>query len=350
MDLTEQIKELRKSGRIEVSAVSGYNYYLVPRELCVGERIPVALHRESGAVYWMHPGPVVDRSQAREQVQWYRDFILKPAPKRWLQWPVDMVRINVDEFPDTPQQLYFVFPVRAMPELEPIKKLLYVNKRHDILDWRTDLIRKTVCSFLQAVDAVHEAGYSYNDFNIRRIGWDQSTGRVYLFYNDAVRKRGNDDVRNVLDPAITATEFAPSFEGVDRDLYAVAAILFRLMIGRLPYQGWQIENNTHVFDHNYYDLDREEAYRTYFERYHASSCFVFDPDDDTNRLSPGSEDDQPRERWEKLPGRIRDMFLSALAYTAPARRDKMVLYTPRQWLTALERCCWKKDEGDRSDE
>lgn len=338
MVLKKQSNELRKSGRIEVSVVSGYNYYHVPKKLRAGDRIPEALHGASDVKYSMHPGPMVDRSRVREQVQWYRDLILKPPPKLWLQWPVDMVRICFGEGRRAREQLYFVFPDQDKPELEPIKKLLYVDKRHDILDWREDLIQKTVCSFLQAVDAVHEAGYSYNDFNIDRIRWDPSTGRVYLLYNDAIRKRGGDDADNGLDPAVMAVEFAPSVEGVDRDLHAVAAILFRLMIGRLPYQGWQIEQNTHVFDHNYYDLDREEAYRSYFERYHANSCFVFDPADDSNRLSPGSEDDQPRERWERLPGRIRNMFLSALAYTDPAKQSKMILYTPRQWLTALERC------------
>lgn len=349
MDLTEQIKKLRRSGRVVVSAVSGYNYYLVPEDVDEGAVIPVAQHRESGVLYWMHPGPVMEKSEVREQVQWYRDFILNPAPKRWLQWPVDMIRVCRNKSGETKEQLYFVFPHRPMPELEPIKKLLYLNRKNDILDWRTDRIRRVVCSFLQAMDAIHESGYSYNDFNINRICWESATGRVYLFYNDAVRKRENDNARNALDPERMAVEFAPSFEGVDRDLYAIAAILFRLMIGRLPYQGWQIVKNTYVFDHNFYDLDQEDAYRSYFERYHSSNCFVFDPADASNRLAPGTEDDQPRERWERLPGRIRNMFLSALAYTDPAKQDKMVLYTPKQWLTALE-CCWEKVEGDTSDE
>lgn len=349
MDLSQQIEQLRKGRRTEFSAISGYNYYTVPDELPETGAFP-ALHRKSDVLYRMEPGPVLNKWEAEEQIRWHRDFVLLPAAKNRIEWPVDLVRIRSGQGRTARERLYWVFLHRPMPELEPLKKFLYLNKKREHLDWRTEPVRKTAVSFLRAMADLHDSGYTYNDFNIHRIGRDPGTGRIFLLHTAAIRKLGSDNARNELDPAQTAVEFAPSCEGVDRDLYAVAAILFRMMIGRLPYQGWQIEQNTHVFDSNYYELEQEDAYRSYFERYHDSHCFIFDPADDGNRLSSGFEEEQARERWSELPDRIRTMFINALAYTDPQNQDRMVLYTPQQWLAALERCCWIKKEGETTDE
>ena len=350
MELTQQIEQLRRGRRTEFSAISGYNYYKVPEVLPEQGAFP-ALHRPSGVVYRMEPGPVLNIWEAEQQLLWYRDFILKPAPKKWIDWPVDLVRIRSGEGRTARDRLYYVFLHRPMPGLVPFNKLLYADKRRDHLDWRTeDAVRRTAMGLLRALDALHSSGYTYNDFNINRMCYEPGTERVFLLHTDAVRKYGDDSARNDVAPGQAAVEFAPPAEGVDRDLFAAAAILFRLMIGRLPYQGWPIEQNTHVFDSNYWDLDREDAYRSYFERYQSIGCFVFDPTDDSNRLSPGYEDDLPRERWEALPERIRTMFTDVLAYTDPQKQDRMVLYTPKQWIAALEHCCRKKVEGETRDE
>lgn len=345
MDLSQQIDQLRKGRRTEFSAISGYNYYTVPEEIPENEAFP-ALHRKNGILYRAEPGPVLNKWEAEAQIRWYRSFVLLPAPGNRIEWPVDLLRLRFGEGRAARERLYYVFIHRPRPELEPIKKFLYLDKQEEHLDWRSDSVRQTAVSFLRTMADLHDSGYTYNDFNIQRIRRDPATGEIFLLHTEAVRKIGDNSTRNEADPEQIAVEFAPPCEGVDRDLFAVAAILFRLMIGRLPYQGWQIEQNTHVFDSNYYDLDREDAYRSYFERYHGSGCFIFDPTDDSNCLSSGIEEDLPRERWKKLPERIRTMFVNALSYTDPKKQGRMVLYTPQQWLAALE-FCWKKDEGER---
>lgn len=346
MDLSKQIDQLRKEHRTEFSAISGYNYYAVPEEIPENGAFP-ALHRKSGVLYRMEPGPWLNKWETEAQVRWHRDFVLMPAPGSRIEWPVDLVRVRFGEGRTARERLYFVFLHRPRPELEPLKKFLYLNKQKEHLDWRTEPVRRTAVSFLRTMADLHDSGYTYNDFNINRICRNPATGEIFLLHTGAVRKFRSDNARNEVDPKQTAVEFAPPCDGVDRDLYAVAAILFRLMIGRLPYQGWQIEQNTHVFDSNYYNLDREDAYRSYFERYHSSGCFIFDPTDDSNCLSSGIEEDPPRERWKELPERIRTMFINALSYMDPHKQDRMVLYTPQQWLAALEHCCWKKDEGEK---
>ena len=312
MDLSQQIDQLRKGRRTQFSAISGYNYYTVPEEIPENGAFP-ALHRKTGILYRMEPGPVLKKWEADRRVRWHRDFVLQAAPGNRIEWPVDLVRIRFGEGRAALERLYYVFLHRPRPELEPIKKFLYLDKHDEHLDWRTDSVRQTAVSFLRTMADLHDAGYSYNDFNVQRICRNPDTGEIFLLHTEAVRKRGDDSFYNEVDPEQTAVEFAPLCEGVDRDLFAVAAILFRMMIGRLPYQGWQIEQNTHVFDSNYYDLDREDAYRSYFERYHGSGCFIFDPTDDSNCLSSGIEEDLPRERWKELPERIRTMFVNALS-------------------------------------
>lgn len=348
MDLIRQTCKLRNSPRTEFSVVSGYNYYAVPEVIPENGSFP-AMHVPSRVVYRLDPGPELNSWEAEHQIKWYRDFVLKPAPRSRIEWPVDLVRISSGAGPAKRERLYYVFFQQSMPELEPIKPFLYLNRKHEHLDWRRESVQKVATGFLETMAALHDSGYTYNDFNLDRICHDPATGRFFLRHTGAVRKMKSSNARNEVEPEQVAVEFATPCEGVDRDKYAIAAILFRLMIGRLPYQGWQIEQNTHVFDTNYPDLEQELAYSAYFKRYHSMHCFIFDPEDNSNCLSSGVEEDQARARWKALPERVRNMFIHALAYTDPEKQEKMVLYTPQQWLAALKGC-WKKHEGGREND
>lgn len=343
MNLVDEITRLRKGERIVFSSLSGYNYYSIPLSVEENTVIPVALHRESDILYKMWPGEILDSQMTGEQMKRIRSVVLEPVSTIQFEWPVDVVEIVCNS---GRKQLFYVFPSRAMLGLEPLKKLLYVEKQNDTLDWRQTHIQQVSRSFLQAMDALHKAGYSYNDFNVQRMMYNPKNGQVYLCYTTGIRKRYCEIETFCTQKGSFSIEFEPPSSNMDRDLYAVAAILFRMMIGRLPYQGWSLEKFAHVFDHNYYDLDKQDAYQNYFQEYHKCKCFVFDPDDDSNPLSPASDDDLPRERWEKLPEQIRSMFIQSLACTGGRQRRKMRLYTPREWIGALEQCCWKKDEGD----
>lgn len=348
MDWIRQTYKQCINPRREFSVISGYNYYALP-EVIPENGSFLAMHVPSGVEYRLDPGPVLNSWEAEEQIKWYRDFVLKPAPRSRIEWPVDLVRISSGSGSAKRERLYYVFLQKHMPKLEPIKWFLYLDQKHEHLDWRQEPVQKVAVGFLETMADLHDSGYTYNDFNLDRICHDPATGRVFLRYTGAVRRKGNGYARNAVDPTQVAVEFAPPCGGIDRDRYAIAAILFRLMIGRLPYQGWQIEQNTHVFDRNYPDLEQELAYQAYFKRYHSMRCFIFDPEDDSNCLSPGVEEDQARARWKALPNRVKNMFIQALAYTDPEKQEKMVLYTPQQWLAALK-LCWKKQEGGREND
>lgn len=345
MITTEQIEQLRKGDRIVFSAISGYNYYSIPPDIIEKAPIVPAAHRDSDILYKLIPLVSLNDWEAQAQIDWYRDFVLAPVPSSQFEWPVDLVRLSVDTGRE--EYLYYVFPLRAPQNYRPLKHLLYVNMQNDILDWRNEQIRNVAISFLTAMKALYKAGYTLNDFNINRILYHEQTGAVYLQHTSCIRKRGSSHQRNKVDPEQLSIEFSPPCPIDKPDLYSIAAILFRLMIGRLPYQGWSLDAIAHVFDHNFYDLDREASYQVFFREYRRIRCFIFDPDDLSNPLPPGSEADLPRERWNALPTKVRTMFIRSLSYVDPARQDRMTLYTPSQWLHALE-SFQEKGQGDQA--
>ena len=119
------------------------------------------------------------------------------------------------------------------------------------------------------------------------------------------------------------------------DYFSICSILFRLMIGRLPYEGKGLNSFGEVFD-PIRDVD-VAAHEYYFEHYHQYPKFIFDSEDNSNSLGPMSENDLPKERWAELPDKIKEMFQESLSGYV---QGKGHLYSPGEWLVALNQSCW----------
>lgn len=354
MGIAEKVQDLRKSQHIEFSAISGYNYYYLP-EGPLEEGNIVALHAQSENVVTLVPVNSREMSFEGNEIEWYDDFFLQPMPTKYFEWPVDLLQCQKS---NGKYILYYVFSQRAYNDYVPIRKLLYQKKDSAALDWRNDKICTICRTFLEAMKLLDTSGYAYHDFDIERILYREKTGQVILRHTMHARKKQGKKKLDAVSAEQIAPEFAPpylfaeSFDGylnAEADYYSIAAILFRLMIGRLPYEGRGLSNYGDVFD-PVRDTD-EHNHRNYFQHYHKYPHFIFDPTDESNRLAPMQENDLPRERWEKLPEEIKEMFRASLCQAVAEGRTKKGLYTPAQWLNACNRYCWKgKKSGGEENE
>ena len=348
MTLPDQLVKLRKGQRPEYSAISGFNYYYLSPDAGTAEGSLIALHGQSDVSVYLKPVGSGNQSSKRQQINLYRHLILNPMPQKHFEWPVDLIRCRQNGEESGKEQMYFVFPQRAFLHYHPIKKLLYQKRDSEVLDWRNPKIETIIRNFLTALDSLHQSGYRYNDFSIDRILYNEETGEVLLRHTAAISTHSIAYGEN--GQADIAIEFAPPFDCGETDYFSAAAILFRLMIGRLPYEGKGLSNYGTVFDPI---KDRENdalMHANYFEQYHNYPSFIFDPDDDSNHLAPMEENNRPRERWDALPYDIQQMYFNSLGSADENKRSRISLYTPKQWLMELERCCWNNGEGGNSNE
>ena len=54
-----------------------------------------------------------------------------------------------------------------------------------------------------------------------------------------------------------------------------------------------------------------------------------------------SENDLPRDRWENLPDRIKEMFQESLSHYVQGQGK---LYSPKEWLKELNHLCWNEQK------
>lgn len=350
MSIADNINILRNSTHVEFSAISGYNYYYLPEDQ-QADMLSFGLHAQSDNMVYLLKTKEGKTLFTQTQIDWYRKFILEPVTTKFFEWPVDLLQCRTE---NGKYILYYVFSQRAFLDYQPFKKLLYQKKDSPVLDWRKPLIASVCRNFLQAMQLLNDAGFVYHDFNIERMVYQEKTGQVLLRHSMQTRSIDSKVGLDAIDAQQVATEFAPPYiynEDYDgylsekADNFSVAAILFRLMIGRLPYEGRGLSNYGDVFDPI---RDRDEiSHNNYFQHYHKYPHFIFSEKDEENRLGPMQENDLPRERWEKLPDPLKVMFRSSFSEEVATGKTTKGLYSAKEWLDACNRYCWNTQEFGR---
>lgn len=342
-----------KDVQIEFSMLSGYNFYKLPKGQ-IGNKAYLGIHVKSELPVRIVPiareaGPI-----SGDVVRWHQRFVQKPMTQKYFEWPVDLIEVKNGRWEYI---LCYVFPLKAYPNMLPIKDLLYQDKNSTVLDWRNKRIRDICRSILKVFSLLHGNGYAYNDFDINRIFYGKSTNQIFLRHTLNIRETEADGPFDSIDTEKIAPEFAPPYIYKKKvffgeiDNYAICSLLFRLMIGRLPYEGKGLTNFGDVFDP--IRDTHGDTHDYYFKHYHQFPHFIFDPDDDCNSLGPMSENDLPKERWKSLPESIRTMFCKSLANFSGTEEKHLILYTPEVWLKELNQACWndvrRNDEGGTND-
>ncbi len=309
------------------SRLSGYNIY-VPSK-----------HDPSGMSHFLsnddvivRPMPALDLDSVNEK---WRYFVENPVDISSVLWPIDIV--------DLPDGIIgLVFRKRALPKLEPLKNLLYNSL---LLSWKKDEIKQITANLLLTFSDIHENGYAYHSFDVEHIYFSRSNGKVFFDFSIGMARHFDSKViESKVDFDSISIEFLPpwrSFEDrahlslVD-DYYSISALIFRLLIGRMPYQGRIMDGQGDMMD-LLRDVDPADHYRM-FEHYHSNPIFVFDPNDKRNSIGLYTHEEKNVELWEDLPDEIKLMFIETFSNSnVAAPQSEKKLYKPSEWYDALKK-------------
>lgn len=296
--------KLINPNRIVFSCLSGFNYYLptAKPDSSPEKATQYMTHIPSDTTVAVRP---FESRLLPELLEKWRFFIEQPVDIRHIIWPVDFVQL--DE-----QHTGLVFPCRTYPGMEPIRTLLYDS---DLLDWRHSDIQAVIANLLEIFSYLHDGGYAYHAFDINRIFYKKKTCEVLMDFSLAMSKSQDPSARNLfIDSESVKIEFLPPWVEpgnteamtLNDDLYSLAALLFRLMIGRMPYQGRLMDGHGDIMD-----LIRDtdpEIHQQMFLYYHTIPLFVFDRNDTTNSLGLYTHEEIFIERWNALPASVRSVF------------------------------------------
>lgn len=319
------------------SCLTGYNIY-IPSKSGISDRIHMFTSEE------VDVREILLDTSLSVQEKW-RYFIEYPVSVKHFLWPVDIVEIDKDK-------KGLVFKKRAFPKLEPIKKILYSP---ELLNWGNTNIRSLIKSLLIAFDELHSGGYAYHAFDMDKIFFNELNGEVLIDFSLAMTRHFfNRQHVDSFSTSAVQMEFLPPWSkfnedyrlSLEDDYYSLAAMLFRLMIGRMPYQGRLMDGIGDIMDRQR-DVD-QGMHLKMFEHYHNNPVFIFDENDNSNSIGLYSHEEKIIDKWEGLPNEIRMMFKNVFSKDNIKRNyGNKKLYTAREWIAALEKASIISVEGKK---
>lgn len=320
------------------SGLSGCNYYTVDflkdgeylgKHCPSGERVDIRFS---------------DSFQNTEQ---WRHVVEYPADITSFLWPLDIVRY----YDGKDQRLGMVFRHRNFPKMLPIRYFLYQD---DGLDWRREPVQKFVRNFLQAMVRLHKSGYAYLNFNMEHILYDPKTMDLLFDFTSSVMPVDLRHVRRSREVPFTemALEFLPPWLALDQpnqmdlvcEYYSIAAMLFRVMVGRMPYQGRLMDGHGNMMN---LQMDTDAiVHRRMFEVYLQHPRFIFDPEEKENTIGLFENEKKYKERWRALPEAVQAMFQRVLSQkNVQASNWERKYYSAETWLEVLtaQQCLAEKE-------
>ena len=323
----------QERNRFLYSLTSGYNFYeLASREkyTIFGKAKNVIRHIKTGDLFYIteFSGEQAKQSNAYSWIS----LICKPVDLKHFIWPVDIISWQ----DNNTTEYALVFPLRAMPTFSKLSDVLSDDEH---LGWRQGWVKELVANFLNAWSNFDSSGYAYHEFSEKNMFYQNDTHDVMFDFSFSTHKaKSIYDTQYIPSDRITP-EYADSLYYAEArhsemdlasDYYSIAVILFKLLIGRLPYQGTVMEHEP--------DSTPKE-HENWLGIYHNNPYFIFDEQDDTNRIGGDSgfaKDEVYVERWNALPQHVRNMFHNVFQ-TANVMRTAGILmfYSPEQWREAL---------------
>lgn len=325
--------KLIDSATVLYSCCSGYNFYFWDnRRNCeVFQKIrSVVLHVKREDEFYIIPFP--DDLREIHLADWV-ELIRKPVDLKHYIWPVDIIAL-----PDSANanRYALVFPMRSQPEYGHLSDLLADDKQ---LGWDRPWVKRFIENLLEAWRRFDNSRYAYHEFSADNMFYQKDSFDVMFDFSFSTHKTESlFDAITVNRKRITP-DFADSFYYTDErqnrmdlasDYYSMAVILFKLMIGLLPYQGSVIEHEPNI---------NELEHKNWLRVYHRNPYFIFDVADSTNHIGGETgfaKDDIFVERWESLSQPVRNMFQNVFRTANVLRAaDELAFYSPQQWTEAL---------------
>lgn len=325
------------SSPVYYSCCSGYNFYFSDdRRPCevFKKTKKIIQHVKTEEYFYVTPFP--DELCNDFNLDYWVGLIRKPAALKNYIWPVDIVVIP-DGNDENREKYALVFPIRALPVFEPMANLLSNDVRKDIqAGWDKPWVKMFINNILTAWSRFDSSDYAYHEFSADNMFYHKESYNVMFDFSFSTQKTDELFSPLYVSKDRIMPDYADSYyydSGRDSlmdmasDYYSMAVILFKLIIGRLPYQGNVM---AHVPDSG----ELEHAH--WLVTYHQNTYFIFDERDSTNHIGAFASDDLYIERWNSLPLHVRNMFHNVFQAANVLRKtNNLIYYSPDQWFEAL---------------
>lgn len=315
--------------RVYMSLLSAYNLYID-----TGNRVKTAScnnaillnHMNSGEEYYC----VRLRNRGfNDSISKWREIINNPAQKSFF-WPVDIISVPDRETGCVWMNL--VYPCRAVPLVVSFSDLASNSEYIGVESAKAKLL---------AINIADAFADFYNHSYLYSV-WDNSNFFVDIKYNSimAVFSDVTDilsqDKRTEIVMEDYFTEYTDPYgynNGFKYDffseMYSLVAMLFRILIGRYPYEGSLMDGKQKESELEIFQWKKE---------YVSHPIFIFDAHDKRNSIGDFDHEKIFLNRWNCLSDELRRMFSEIFQEENVLRKnDSVIFYTPHDWGNALRK-------------
>ena len=322
------------SAPVLYSCCSGHNFYFsddLRQHEVFGKPKRIIQHVKTEERFYVTLFP--DDLNTKLELNYWVELIRKPVNLKHYIWPVDVISIPTDN--DT-ERYALVFPIRALPVFETISALLSNDMQ---AGWDKPWVKDFTLNLLTAWCHFDDSRYAYHEFSVENMFHQKDKYNVMFDFSFSTQRTDDLYSTRFVNKKRITPDYADSYYYVDErnslmdlasDYYSIAVILFKLLIGRLPYQGKVMEHEPN---------SNEGEHKNWLKIYHRNTFFIFDEKDKTNHIGGETgfaKDDLYVDRWNELPAHVRHMFHNVFQTANVLRKtDEFIFYPPKQWYDAL---------------
>lgn len=269
----------------------------------------------------------------------WKRYIENPPVQKYLFWPIDVVEMCNNDSLKTYGNMGLVFSKKALPKIETLKSFVWNESK---IGLENEAVIKIACNLLSILIDLEEAGYIYNSFDLERIYYDPNTLEVYInFALSTTIKKSDLSKKSVMLHNDISVDFLPpwnkngtkdDYVNSNQHRFSIAVLLFKMLIGRMPYQGRLFDGYGNILDYRR-DTDKM-LHKKAMEAYLDIDIFIFDNDIKENYIGTFTTEQKQISRWNSLNENIRDMFYKTFSLSCCSEENQN-LYSYQEWLKAI---------------
>ena len=284
-------------------------------------------HIETGVEYYALLEPCSDAAKKR-----LCSLIEARIPDSKYIWPCDLAE-------NTDGERFLLFSPDVYPQY--ITLLDIANGKRGYED---PAVIKTLFWLLDRLEMLWTGGYVTANFDLSDFYYDPAREDGYISFSVLTAKRiGRVPIkkgysvspmsriaksRGLVDPYGFSEDHERYTWNDDSFLIATAALVFYLMIGRMPYDGA-------LQDDDRYDMELNPG-RFWGHSYPYRPFFIMDEEDSRqNRVGEYPEELVQIDRYNRLSKQLKEMFCESLCNQSVMREKEVRFYTPKEWKQAI---------------
>lgn len=258
----------------------------------------------------------------------WSQIIKKPACKDFF-WPIDIVVQSENEDAD----IYLVFPCVYVPEVVSLKNYLLKENSSGL---ENNGIKVIINNLLSAFDVFENHRYLYNKWTDEFLFLNLKNYSQIISFSEFTNINVESTIKNTLrSKEMFYSEYSDPYSIINdtdydfySEMYALSTVLFKLLIGRLPYEGAKMDG---------IPRDNDGELLHWLDVYIKTPIFIFDNDDSRNTIGDFEHEKIFMKRWNSLPKKVKEMFQNVFSESNVMRKNEQIFYyKPSEWIDALK--------------